>query len=81
MAHFDIIGNKSSVGSAYTSKEERNDGYLANLIHGITKELLEQNLVPLLYTDYNYTPSNTAYKNARNHVTFRYTCSKTNSIL
>ena len=30
----------------------------------MTNDLLEKGLVPLLYTDYNYIPSNRAYINA-----------------
>ena len=30
----------------------------------MTNDILERGLVPLLYTDYNYIPSNKAYINA-----------------
>lgn len=38
--------------------------YAANLIYSVTNMLLSKGLIPLLYTDYQYIPSNKAYKNA-----------------
>ena len=64
MADYKITESQAKIGAVYTPKEERCKGYASNLIHDITKLLLEMQLVPLLYTDYNYVASNTAYKNA-----------------
>ena len=58
-------------------KEEK--GYAANLIYLVTNKLLEQGLVPLLYTDYNYFPSNKAYINAGYEdkgILINFSCSK-----
>ena len=79
MASFNIIDNMVSLGSAYVPEEERNKGYAANLVHDLTGYLLDKGLVPLLYTDYNYPPSNTSYKNAgyeEKGVLVNFTCSK-----
>ena len=63
----------------HLSVEERAKGYAANLIYAVTNDLLKQGLVPLLYTDYNYVPSNRAYINAGYEDTgilINFTCSK-----
>ena len=47
----------------------------------MTNDLLSRNLVPLLYTDYNYIPSNKAYTNAGYEDTgilINFSCSKYN---
>lgn len=64
MANYSIIENQAKLNHAYTPPEERKKGYAANLIYLMTNELLEKGLVPILYTDYNYIPSNKAYINA-----------------
>ncbi|MBR3887718.1 MAG: GNAT family N-acetyltransferase [Clostridia bacterium] len=64
MAGYKLLDEQARIGHVYTPKEERRKGYAANLIYQITKELLERGYVPLLYTDYNYIPSNRAYINA-----------------
>lgn len=64
MVHYRIVGSQVKLSHVYTPKEERRKGYAANLIHDVTKMLLEMNLEPLLYTDYHYIASNQAYKNA-----------------
>ena len=43
--------------------EERKKGYCANLIYDLSNMLLNQNITPMLYTDYNYIPSNKSYMN------------------
>ncbi len=64
MADYGIIGTQAKLGTVFTAKEARCKGYATNLIHTMTQNLLEKGLSPLLYTDYNYPASNTAYKNA-----------------
>ncbi len=64
MADYGIIGAQAKLGTVYTTKEARCKGYATNLIHTMTKELLDRGLSPLLYTNYNYPASNIAYKNA-----------------
>lgn len=64
MADFIIVGAQAKLGTVYTAKEARCKGYATNLIHTMTRDLLNRGLSPLLYTDYNYPASNIAYKNA-----------------
>ena len=64
MVSYSIVDNQAKLNHVYTPVEERRKGYAANLIYLMTNDLLERGLVPLLYTDYNYIPSNKAYINA-----------------
>ncbi len=64
MASYSVVGNQAKLSHAYTPIEERKKGYAANLIYLMTNEILSKGLIPLLYTDYNYAPSNKAYINA-----------------
>lgn len=64
MANYKKEEETARIGHVYTPEEERGKGYAANLIHDMTEQLLDDRLVPLLYTDYNYPASNKAYMNA-----------------
>lgn len=63
MASYSITGKQAKINHVYTPIEERKKGYAANLIYIMTNAILDKGLVPLLYTDYNYIPSNKAYIN------------------
>ncbi len=79
MAGYGIVGNQAKLNHVYTPVEERKKGYAANLIYLMTNDLLSRDLVPLLYTDYNYIPSNKAYINAGYEDTgilINFSCSK-----
>lgn len=79
MVYYKIVGNQVRLSHVYTPIEEREKGYAANLIHDVTKLLLELDLEPLLYTDYNYAASNKAYKNAgyeETGVLINFSCNK-----
>ena len=79
MVSYGITDNQAKLSHVYTPIEERKKGYAANLIYLVTNNLLEKGLVPLLYTDYNYTPSNRAYINAGYEDTgilINFSCSK-----
>ena len=79
MANYAVTENQAKLGHVYTPIEERKKGYAANLIYFITNELLDKCLVPLLYTDYNYIPSNKAYINVGYEDTgilINFSCSK-----
>lgn len=79
MVFYDIMDDKAKLSGVYTPKEERCKGYAANLIYEVTKEILNKGLVPLLYTDYSYKPSNTAYQNAGYEdkgILINFSCSK-----
>ena len=63
-ATYRITGKLVKITSVYTPKEHRRNAYATNLIHDLSKLLMDMGLTPLLYTDYNYPASNTAYINA-----------------
>ena len=79
MASYNIVENQAKINHVYTPTEERKKGYASNLIYIMTNDILEKGLVPLLYTDYNYIPSNKAYINAGYEdegVLINFSCSK-----
>ncbi len=79
MVNYSIIDNQAKLSHVYTPIEERKKGYATNLIYLITKKLLNEGFVTLLYTDYNYIPSNKAYINAGYTdcgILINFTCSK-----
>ena len=79
MVGYSVTGNQAKLNHVYTPISERKKGYAANLIYLVTNDLLEKGLVPLLYTDYNYIPSNRAYINAGyedSGILINFSCSK-----
>ena len=79
MASYDLAGEQAKINHVYTPAEERKKGYAANLIYLMTNDILERGFVPLLYTDYNYIPSNKAYVNAGYEdkgILINFSCSK-----
>lgn len=79
MANYSVVDDQAKINHVYTPVEERAKGYAANLIYAVTNNLLNQGLVPLLYTDYNYVPSNRAYIDAGYEDTgilINFSCSK-----
>lgn len=64
IATYRINGKQAKITSVYTPREERRKAYATNLVHDMSELLLNKGLTPLLYTDYNYPASNTAYINA-----------------
>ena len=64
IAKYDVVNGTARIGHVYTLEDERGKGYAANLIHDLTKLILDKNIQPLLYTDYSYPASNKAYINA-----------------
>lgn len=79
MVSYNVADDQAKLSHVYTPTEERGKGYAANIIYNVTNKLLELGLVPLLYTDYNYPPSNKAYINAGYEDTgilINFSCSK-----
>ena len=79
MASYGVTNEQAKINHVYTPVEERKKGYAANLIYLMTNDILEKGLVPLLYTDYNYIPSNKAYINAGYEdkgILINFSCSK-----
>lgn len=82
MASYSLTGNQAKISHVYTPIEERKKGYATNLIYLMTNDILSKGYIPLLYTDYNYIPSNRAYINAGYEDTgilINFSCSKTKS--
>ena len=52
----------SKITSVYTLPRYRRKGYAINLVHGVTKTILEDGLIPILYTDAGYEASNACYQ-------------------
>ena len=79
MVLYKVSDDEAVLNHVYTPPEERGKGYAANLIYTITNKLLDKGLIPLLYTDYNYPPSNKAYINAGyidTRILINFSCSK-----
>ncbi len=55
-------GIYSKITSVYTLPAQRRKGYAINLVHGITKTILNDGLIPILYTDAAYEASNDCYR-------------------
>lgn len=52
----------SKITSVYTLPEHRRKGYAINLVHGVTRTILDDGLIPMLYTDAGYEASNACYQ-------------------
>lgn len=79
MASYSLTDKQAKISHVYTPIEERKKGYAANLIYLITNDILLKGYVPILYTDYNYIPSNKAYINAGYEdagILINFSCSK-----
>ena len=63
MARYTCIDDVASINKVYTPIEERRKGYCSNLIYNLSNMLLSNGITPVLYTDFNYIPSNKAYQN------------------
>lgn len=55
-------GEMASLGLVYTPPEYRRKHYAENLVYQVTKIVLEKGLIPMLYTDADYTASNACYQ-------------------
>ena len=62
-ASFAITDGNAKIANVYTLPEERGKAYAANLIYVLTNKVLKEGYHVSLYTDYEYIPSNRAYKN------------------
>jgi len=62
MAAYSVVDEYAKITHVFTPKEERGKGYCQYLIYSLGKMLLEEGYKLVLYTDYNYKASNTAYK-------------------
>lgn len=74
-----MVDGNARVAGVYTKDDQRGKGYAANLIYELTNKLLLDNYHVSLYTNYNYIPSNKAYKNVGyvdKDVLINFSCSK-----
>ena len=62
IASYSVLGEQAKISHVYTPVEERRKGYSKSLVYTLTEKILNENLVPLLYTNYNYSISNEMYK-------------------
>jgi GNAT superfamily N-acetyltransferase len=56
------VGKFGKISTVYTLPEHRRRGYAMNLVKGITELLVNDGLIPALYTDGEYSASNECYK-------------------
>ena len=61
MAVVNKNGDFARINFVYTPEEERCKSYAKNIIYALTKKVLDEKLLPVLYTDFNYPASNKAY--------------------
>lgn len=55
-------GKYSKITSVYTLPAHRRRGYAINLVHGVTKSMLSDGYIPILYTNADYVASNACYQ-------------------
>ena len=55
-------GNMASLGFVFTRPEFRRKHYAENLVYQVTKRVRDAGYVPMLYTDADYTASNSCYE-------------------
>ena len=76
----EFIPNEAGIVRMYTcGPTVYNYAHIGNLRTYISEDILEKGLVPLLYTDYNYIPSNKAYINVGykdEGILINFSCSK-----
>ena len=78
-ANYSVIDGNAKMAGVYTTPEARGKGYAANIIYQLTNKALSEGYHVSLYTDYNYVPSNKAYKNVGyidEDVLINFSCSK-----
>lgn len=83
-ASFTIIDGNAKIANVYTLPEERGKAYAANLIYVLTNKVLKEGYRVCLYTDYEYIPSNRAYKNVgyvTEDILINFSCKKLMSSL
>ena len=61
-ANREDVGKFGKVSAVYTLPEHRRRGYAMNLVKGVTELLVNDGLIPALYTDGEYSASNECYK-------------------
>lgn len=62
MCSYTIVGGYGKITHVYTKKSERRKGYAQHLVYEVTKAVIDQGAIPVLYTDADYLASNSCYK-------------------
>ena len=62
IAYFTPVETNAKIGAVYTVPERRGTSYAKMLVCELSKIILEMNLTPVLYTNFQYEPSNKCYK-------------------
>ncbi len=62
MANKGRIGEFGKVAAVYTVPKHRRRGYAINLVKRVTELIIDEGLIPALYTDGEYSASNECYK-------------------
>ena len=57
-----LDGNYAKIAFVYTLPTHRRKGYAINLVHKVSQMLLDDGLIPILYTNGGYVASNECYK-------------------
>ncbi|MBR0463629.1 MAG: GNAT family N-acetyltransferase [Clostridia bacterium] len=60
--HTAMADGLCSVGPVYTPPEARRRHYAQHLVYYVTRLIVDRGLMPVLYTDADYAPSNSCYK-------------------
>ena len=62
LASYSVLENQAKISHVFTPMDERRRGYSKSLVHNVTEIILDQNLIPVLYTNYNNEGSNKLYE-------------------
>ena len=62
LTHRVDTGLYGKISAVYTLPEHRRKGYAINLVHAVSGDILQDGLVPILYTDADYGASNSCYQ-------------------
>lgn len=57
-----IVDDKARIGRVYTLPEKRGKSYAKMLVYKLTQLAFEKELLPVLYTNFDYEPSNKCYQ-------------------
>ena len=60
-ARYRTSNSINRIGMVYTRPEERGKSYAKMIVHYLTQKIRQEKKIPILYTDFNYLPSNKCY--------------------
>lgn len=62
IGHINITDTTARIGQIYTLPDKRGKSYAKMLVGGLTEVAVKKGLLPVLYTNFQYAPSNKCYK-------------------